>query len=443
MPAVVIVGAQWGDEGKAKIIDLLAERAQVIVRYQGGCNAGHTVVCNGEVFKFHLIPSGVLYDGKTCIIGPGTVIAPSVLEQELAGLKEKNIPYNNLFISPRAHLTLPYHFELDGAKEESLGDEKIGTTRRGIGPTYEDKVGRIGLRIGDLFLEPELLLKRIEQIAEQKNPILTRVYELEPINIQNLFQICQKYKQLLEPFVADIDEILANALESNQNILLEGAQGTMLDMDHGTYPYVTSSNPTAGGACTGSGIGPKAINRVIGIAKAYTTRVGAGPFPTELFDNSGEHLARVGHEFGTTTGRARRCGWFDAVAMKYAARINGLDGLAVTKLDVFEGLEELRICTAYRNTKTGETVTAFPSHIEMLALMEPVYESFPGFPGSITHIRNYTDLPQEARTFLERLSQLVNVPISIVSVGPGRDETILCEDILPLTPSSKTACSIS
>lgn len=431
MPAVVIVGAQWGDEGKAKIIDLLAEQAHYVIRYQGGCNAGHTVVRDGETFKFHLIPSGILYTNTMCIIGPGTVIAPEVLQTELQNLKDKQISTERLYISPRAHVTLPHHIELDGVKEDRMGEGKIGTTRRGIGPTYEDKVGRIGLRVGDLLLNKDILMQRLKAMAEQKNPVLVKAYGMAPLEPEQLMTVCNYYQSILEPFVADTDEILAQALAAEQNILLEGAQGTMLDLDHGTYPFVTSSNPTAGGACTGSGLGPKAISRVIGIAKAYTTRVGSGPFPTELFDESGAHLAKVGAEFGTTTGRARRCGWFDAVAMKYSARINGLDGLAITKLDVFEGLEELRICTAYRNKQTQEVVRTFPSHIEILEQMEPIYESFPGWQGSVREVRRFQDLPAEAQTFLNRLSEIVQVPISIVSVGPDREQTIMVEDVLP------------
>lgn len=442
MPTVVIVGAQWGDEGKAKIIDLLAERAHYVVRYQGGCNAGHTVVRDGETFKFHLIPSGILYSQTACIIGPGTVIAPEVLKAELDRLEEKGIATSRLHISPRAHLTLPHHIELDGAKEDSLGEGKIGTTRRGIGPTYEDKVSRIGLRVGDLLLPEELLKHYLDVIVAQKNPVLTGAYGLEPLDVNTLLTLCEYYRGILAPFITDTDELLAQALEHEQNILLEGAQGAMLDLDHGTYPFVTSSNPTAGGACTGSGLGPKAISRVIGIAKAYTTRVGSGPFPTELFDESGAHLAKVGAEFGTTTGRARRCGWFDAVAMKYSARINGLDGLAITKLDVFDGLEELRLCTAYRNKQTGETVHTFPSHIELLAQMEPVYESFPGWSGSVREVRRFADLPTEAQTFLNRLSDTIRVPLSIISVGPERDQTILMEELLA-APVETTSCALS
>lgn len=443
MPAVVIVGAQWGDEGKAKVIDLLAEQAHLVIRYQGGCNAGHTVVRDGETFKFHLVPSGILYPNTRCIIGPGTVIAPDVLKAELDSLKERNIPTNKLFISPRAHLTLPHQIELDGAKEERLGDGKIGTTRRGIGPTYEDKVGRIGLRVGDLLLPDNLLMHRLEQIAAQKNPVLVKAYDLPALAPQDLMTQCEFYRSILAPYIADTDEILHEALAAGQNILLEGAQGTMLDLDHGTYPYVTSSNPTAGGACTGSGMGPKAISRVIGITKAYTTRVGSGPFPTELFDHAGKHLAEVGAEFGTTTGRARRCGWFDAVAMRYSARINGLDGLAITKLDVFDGLEELRLCTAYRHKQTGEIIHNFPSHIEILEYMEPVYESFPGWQGSVREVRQFEDLPGEAQNFINRLSAIIQVPVSIISVGPDREQTIMVEDLLDPKAGASSSCLVS
>jgi len=429
MPAIVIVGAQWGDEGKAKVIDLLAEQADCVVRYQGGCNAGHTVVRQGETFKFHLVPSGILYPGKTCIIGPGTVIAPEVLKDELDNLHQKNIATGALYISPRAHVTLPHHMAVDGLKEDALGDEqKIGTTRRGIGPTYEDKVGRIGLRVGDLLLDDDTLRQKLAHLVHQKSPLLEKVYGLPPLDTSELLRICHEYRNIMAPYVTDVDALLATAQENQDVILLEGAQGTMLDLDHGTYPYVTSSNPTAGGACTGSGLGPKAIDQVIGITKAYTTRVGSGPFPTELFDAIGEHLCTVGHEFGTTTGRKRRCGWFDAPAMRYAIQINSLDSLAVTKLDVLTGLSEIRICTAYRHMKTGEILTAFPSQIELLAQVEPIYEILPGWHEPISHIRHHDELPPAAKDFLARLAELCHTPVALISVGPNRDETIMLAD---------------
>lgn len=429
MSAVVVLGAQWGDEGKAKIIDLLAEKADVIIRYQGGCNAGHTVVHQGETFKFHLIPSGVLYANKQCVIGPGTVIYPEVFQQELNALRERGIKVNGLTISARAHITLPYHVAIDEARENRLGDNKIGTTKRGIGPTYEDKVGRVGLRAGDLMLSDALLTQRLESIVADKNPILQNVYGLPPINVADLLEKCQQYRQWLAPFVSETDVMLHSWVASNAPILLEGAQGTMLDVDHGTYPYVTSSNPTAGGACVGAGLSPRAISRVIGVTKAYTTRVGEGPFPTELFDAAGEHMVTVGVEVGTTTGRKRRCGWFDAVAMRYAAQVNGMDGLAITKLDVLTGLSEVKLAVAYRDKTTGHIHDYFPSQLPVLANMEPVYETLPGWTECLTQIRSYDQLPLAARQFVERLSSVVGVPVSMVSVGPDRQETIIVDEV--------------
>jgi adenylosuccinate synthase len=431
MPAIVVVGAQWGDEGKAKIIDWLAERADWVIRYQGGCNAGHTVVCNGETFKFHLIPSGSLYPNATCLIGPGTVISVDVLQSELAQLHARNIPLGKLFISPKAHVTLPYHLELDGLKEDSLGAQNIGTTRRGIGPTYEDKITRIGLRVGDLFLDETQLTERLQQIIAQKNPVLTQLYQLPALTLSELQALALQYRKILAPYVQEPHALVQQALRDGKAVLLEGAQGTMLDLDHGTYPFVTSSTPSAGGACAGAGIGPKAIDRVIGVTKVYTTRVGSGPFPTELLDEIGTHLATVGHEVGTTTGRARRVGWFDAVAMRYAAEINSLDGLAITKLDVLDGLSEIKLATGYTHRETGEAIEVFPSQVSDLAMMMPVYETLPGWTGSVKTARTWAELPVEAQTLLQRIAQLTHTPISLVSVGPGRDETIVLDSILP------------
>jgi adenylosuccinate synthase len=439
MSATVIVGAQWGDEGKAKMIDLLAEEAAMVVRYQGGANAGHTVVRQGETFKFHLIPSGILYPGKICIIGPGTVINPTVLHGELQQLQERGISTDGLKISPRSHVTLPWHVQMDEAQETLLGDGQIGTTRRGIGPTYVDKVDRIGLRVGDLLLPDNLLEKRLHRIAEQKNPILTRVFNLPPLKVKHMLETCLHYRELLKAYVCDTDALLETALLAGEQVLLEGAQGAMLDIDHGTYPYVTSSNPTAGGACTGAGIGPRSISQVIGVAKAYTTRVGSGPFPTELTDEAGHHLASVGREFGTTTGRPRRCGWFDAVAMRHAVRVNGIDSLAITKLDVMDGLSEVKLCVAYRNRMTGELCQTFPWQIEYLADLEPVYETLPGWMTPTSHVRTMDDLPLAAQDLLHHLSQAAGTPVSMVSVGPDRSQTIrISGDCLtPLTPWPK------
>jgi adenylosuccinate synthase len=427
-----VVGAQWGDEGKAKITDLLAEEADVVVRCQGGCNAGHTVQHNNQVFKFHLIPSGLLYPSKLCIVGPGTVIDPSVLIREIDEMVSKGYSVEGLRVSTRAHITLPEHILLDKAQESSLASKKIGTTGRGIGPTYMDKVGRLGVRVGDLFEPDAVLRERLTQVAQAKKVAIDHALSPETKAVDALvdewFAYCKGYAQKLAPYVADTVTLLHQAKATGKNILFEGAQGTLLDVDYGTYPFVTSSNATAGGACTGSGIGPTGIDRVIGVMKAYTTRVGEGPFPTELTDEIGRHFVEVGQEYGTTTGRLRRCGWFDAVIGKYSAQVNGLDGLAITKLDVLDGLSEIQLCVAYRNRETGERITEFPSQASVLKNLEPIYENFPGWTEELKDIRRYEDLPLNARHYLERLSELLEVPISIVSVGPQRDQTILLEN---------------
>ncbi len=437
MANVIVVGAQWGDEGKAKITDLLAAEADVVVRCQGGCNAGHTVKHGDDVFKFHLVPSGMLYQDTLCIIGPGTVISPDVLIREIETLQEKGYDTQNLRLSNRAHLTLPFHTELDRAQETAMADNKIGTTGRGIGPTYMDKVGRYGLRIGDLYDPENILRERLEQIVALKNPLLEKCYpHIQRQNADELLAWCQQAAERLAPYVTDTVSLVHECLDKGWNILFEGAQGTLLDIDHGTYPFVTSSNATAGGACTGSGIGPTRIDRAIGVMKAYTTRVGEGPFPTELEDETGRHLLEVGQEFGTTTGRARRCGWFDAVIAKYSVQVNGLDGLAITKLDVFDGMPELKICVAYQNRETGERLTHFPSQLYALKNADPVYESWPGWQGSVKDARSFEDLPEEARNYLNRITELINCPLSIVSVGPERSQTILLEN--PITGSKRT-----
>ncbi|MCA9798157.1 MAG: adenylosuccinate synthase [Cyanobacteria bacterium HKST-UBA06] len=424
MTATVVVGAQWGDEGKAKIIDHLADHADVIVRYQGGCNAGHTVVHEGQTYKFHLIPSGVLYADKTCVIGSGTVILPTVFAEELKTLQAHGISDAGLKVSQRAHLTLPFHLDIDKAKEAARGDKSIGTTLRGIGPTMEDKVGRAGLRVGDLFADEAWLRDRVAHLADMKNPVLTKVYNLPAIEPEALFETCLDYRRLFQPYVCDTEALLAEALRQGQHLLMEGAQGSMLDLDHGTYPYVTSSNPVSGGACAGGGVPPTALARIIGVTKAYTTRVGGGPYPTELFDEAGRHLADVGHEFGTTTGRARRCGWFDAVALRYAAQVNGFTELALTKLDVLSGLQKVALCTAYRHKTSGERVVQFPAQIGMLDVLEPVLEWFEGWPEDISGCRSVDELPEAARRFVSALSQHCGVPVGIISVGQDRRATI-------------------
>lgn len=452
MPNVIVVGAQWGDEGKAKITDLLAEEADVVVRCQGGCNAGHTVQHNNEVFKFHLIPSGLLYSNKLCIVGPGTVIDPSVLLREIRSMEEKGYSTTDLKVSNRAHLTLPEHIALDKAQESQMASKKIGTTGRGIGPTYMDKVGRLGIRIGDLFESEEVLKERLRHVATAKGIWMEKLLELgedfSPKDVEARvsawYEYCKNYAKELGPYVDDTVVLVHEALDAGKNILFEGAQGTLLDVDYGTYPFVTSSNATAGGACTGSGIGPTRIDRVIGVMKAYTTRVGEGPFPTELNDETGKHLVDVGQEFGTTTGRMRRCGWFDAVIGKYSVQVNGLDGIALTKLDVLDGLKEIKLCVAYRNRETGKTLAHFPAQLNELKSAEPVYETFPGWQGTVKNARRYQDLPQEAKNYLTRLTELLGVKLSIISIGPDREQTIMLENpvkasVRVLTPLSVTA----
>ncbi|MCC0175796.1 adenylosuccinate synthase [Waterburya agarophytonicola K14] len=425
MANVIVIGAQWGDEGKGKITDLLSRSADVVVRSQGGVNAGHTVVVAEQTFKLHLIPSGILYPKTECIIGSGTVIDPQVLIEEIEQLKALGVTVDNLNISQTAHVTMPYHREIDKASEESRGEYKIGTTGRGIGPTYADKSERTGIRVLDL-MNPEHLRKQLGWTINYKNVILEKLYNLPPLDPEKVIAEYLKYAEFLRPFVIDSSLKIYEAVKEKKNILFEGAQGTLLDLDHGTYPYVTSSNPIAGGACVGAGVGPTTIDRVIGVAKAYTTRVGEGPFPTELNDNVGELLGNKGAEFGTTTGRRRRCGWFDAVIGRYAVRINGLDCLAITKLDVLDELPEIEICVAYEID--GEICHHFPTNASQFANCKPVYKTLPGWQESTTGCRSLSDLPHNALNYLKYLAELMKVPIAIVSVGPGRDQTIIVED---------------
>jgi adenylosuccinate synthase len=422
---VVVVGAQWGDEGKGKITDLLSKSADVVVRYQGGVNAGHTVVVKDQVFKLHLIPSGILYPDTECIIGCGTVIDPKVLIDELDQIEHLGISTDNLLISETAHVTMPYHRLIDQASEERRGDHKIGTTGRGIGPTYADKSERTSIRVIDL-MDPVSLRKKLRWTVEYKNVILDKLYNLPPLDPAAVINEYQAYADRLRPHVIDSSLKIYDAIQRKRNILFEGAQGTLLDLDHGTYPYVTSSNPVAGGACVGAGVGPTMIDRVIGVAKAYTTRVGEGPFPTELHGTMGELLCDRGAEFGTTTGRKRRCGWFDAVIGRYAVRINGLDCLAITKLDVLDELEEIKVCVAYEID--GERCDHFPSNAQKFARCEPVYETIPGWKQSTEDCRTLDDLPQQALDYLRLLAELMEVPIAIVSLGASRDQTIIVED---------------
>jgi len=426
MSSVVLIGSQWGDEGKGKITDFLAEKADMVVRYQGGNNAGHTVVVENKEYKLHLIPSGILYPGTTCVIGNGVVIDPQVLVKELDYLEAQGIATDNLKISLRAHLIMPYHIRLDELEEDRKGANKIGTTRRGIGPAYMDKAGRVGIRVVDL-LDPEEFAARLKQNLAEKNKLFAKVYEVPGFDFDEIYQQYMGYLSRIEKYITDTSVIIHEFLAQGKNVLFEGAQGTLLDQDHGTYPYVTSSHPVAGAACIGAGVGPSEINKVIGVVKAYTTRVGEGPFPTELFGEEGEMIRTRGHEFGTTTGRPRRCGWLDAVILKYAARINGLNRIAVTKLDVLDQLETLKICVAYKYR--GELLTNFPASLKVLAECEPVYEEFAGWMEDTSHVRSYEQLPANAKIYLERLSQLINVPPAIIAVGPKREQTIILEEI--------------
>ncbi len=425
MNNTVVIGAQWGDEGKAKITDLLSENADIIIRYQGGCNAGHTVVNNCKTFKFHLIPSGILYKNKLCFIGAGTVIYPDVLNKEIENLKKENIDLSGLKISPLASVTMPYHIDIDGYSEDTAkGKEKIGTTKKGIGPTYTDKVSRHGIKVQDLF-DTDGLSKKLDIILPLKNKELTQIYGLKPYSKELILALCQKYADIIKPYICnDWQKIFHDAILQKKSILFEGAQGVMLDVDWGTYPYVTSSNPVAGGAFTGSGFGPSMAGEIIGVSKAYITRVGEGPFATELNDETGKKIRNIGHEFGTTTGRPRRTGWFDAVVAKYGVLVSGLTSMAVTKLDVFDTFEEIKVCTAYKDKRTGEIYEYYPTNVNVHEYLEPVYETHSGWLTDITGIKKYEDLPENAKKYLVRLEELMGVRISIISVGPDRHQTI-------------------
>ena len=425
MPGLVVVGAQWGDEGKGKVTDLLAERADVVIRYQGGNNAGHTIVRDGDVYKFHLIPSGILYPGKLCLIGNGVVVDPKVITSELEELRHRGIDTSGLRISANAHLIMPYHLLLDHAGETKLGKLQIGTTRRGIGPCYADKAARLGIRMQDL-LDEKILKQKINAAMEPKRLSL-RPYAKDPS--LDLHAMTEEYRTLghrLEPFIADTQRIVWDTLDSSGLVLFEGAQGTLLDIDHGTYPFVTSSNPIAGAACIGAGVGPKDIDDAWGITKAYVTRVGAGPFPTELDDEMGDRLREAGGEFGTTTGRARRCGWLDLVALRYAVRLNGLTGLAITKLDVLTGIDPLPVATEYTGPE-GARFGEFPYHQSILHKVTGAYTELPGWHEDISGARRLEDLPQAARDYLSFIEDFLGVPVVLIGVGPGRDQMIWTE----------------
>lgn len=422
MPVTIIVGAQWGDEGKGKIVDLLSEQYDIVARYQGGANAGHTVHVGNKTIVLHLIPSGILQPHTMCVIGNGVVLDPAALIEEIALLEQERIKVRDrLLISQNAHLIMPYHKLIDQASEEKQGDNRIGTTGRGIGPAYVDKINRKGIRIVDL-LHREHFEKKLRLNIEEKNTIIERIYGKSPLDMDQIISEYLAFDRAIDPYIKDVSIYLHNAIDAGKAVLLEGAQGTLLDVDHGTYPFVTSSNPSSGGACIGVGIGPTKIDGVIGVMKAYTTRVGQGPFPTELSDAQGDFLREEGHEFGATTGRPRRCGWFDSVVARYAVRINGIDSLAITKLDVLDKLDRIKVCTAYR--LQNKLIKDFPTDLHTLQQCEPVYEELEGWREPTGYLKEWDRLPQKTREYLDYIQSQVGVPIEIVSVGSKRDQTI-------------------
>jgi len=422
MSAVVLIGAQWGDEGKGKITDFLAEKADMVVRYQGGSNAGHTVVVGDAEYKLHLIPSGILYPETLCVIGNSVVVDIETLLKEIDGLNKRDVPTGSLRISDRAHVIMPYHRKLDELQEEGKGANKIGTTKRGIGPAYVDKASRVGIRMVDL-LDREVFERKLDANLQEKNVLFTKVYGVDGFSKEDIIAQFKPYIERIKPYIADTSVIVNQAVDKGENVLFEGAQGTLLDLDHGTYPFVTSSHPIAGGACIGAGIGPTKINKVFGVAKAYTTRVGEGPFPTELNDATGEQIRKEGFEFGTTTGRPRRCGWFDAVIVRFSVRMSGLTGIALTKLDVLDKLDQILICRGYEYQ--GKVVEDFPASLQVLSECKPIYEVMEGWKEDTTQSKTYDQLPEKARKYIERIEELAGVKVSIVAVGPKRDQTIV------------------
>lgn len=420
MSSVVVVGTQWGDEGKGKITDFLSQEAEVVARYQGGNNAGHTIVFDDTTYKLHLIPSGIFFEEKVSVLGNGMVIDPKAFIEELAYLKEHKINTDNLRVSNRAHVILPYHIKLDILQEEEKGINKIGTTKKGIGPAYMDKAARMGIRIADL-LDLNTFKEKLKQNLAEKNRLFEKVYEVDPIKVEDILDEYYEYGQQMKEYVCDTSVVLNDALDAGRRVLFEGAQGVMLDIDQGTYPFVTSSNPVAGGVTIGSGVGPTKIKHVVGVTKAYTTRVGDGPFPTELNDEIGNQIRDVGREYGTTTGRPRRVGWFDSVVVRHARRVSGITDLSLNSLDVLTGIETLKICVAYKYN--GEIINEFPANLNTLAKCEPVYEELPGWTEDITGVESLHELPENARHYLERVAQLTEIPLSIFSVGPDRTQT--------------------
>jgi adenylosuccinate synthase len=428
MPAIVLIGAQWGDEGKGKVTDMIGGDVDYVVRYSGGNNAGHTVVTpDGQKFALHLMPSGALWPNAAIVIGNGVVIDPKILLIEIDGLAERGVDVSRLMISGDAHLIMPHHRALDRVVERYLGSSRIGTTGRGIGPAYGDKVARMGIRVQDL-LDPGILRKKLEIVLRERNQVLFKVYNRKEIDVDATVEEYLTYAERLRPYITDTRQVLWKGLEEGRTVLLEGAQATMLDMDHGTYPFVTSSNPTAGGACVGAGVPPTAITQVIGVTKAYTTRVGSGPFPTELFDDFGVHLRKVGREYGTTTGRERRTGWYDAVVARYATRLNGITDLVVTKLDVLSGLETVPICVAYE--VDGKRTDEMPMTQTEFHHATPIYEELPGWWEDISKARVFSELPANAQRYIERIEELAGTRVSIVGVGPGRDENVVRHSLL-------------
>jgi adenylosuccinate synthase len=429
MSNLVVVGTQWGDEGKGKVVDLITAKADMVVRFQGGANAGHTLVVEGKQFIFHIIPSGILYEGKKCLIGNGLVVDPEVLLEEIDSLGKSGIEVDSkrLSLSDKVHIIMPYHKAIDLAKEDAKGKSKIGTTGRGIGPCYEDKVARTGIRAVD-FTDPEVLEEKIRTNLKEKNLVLTKLLGAEPLEVEPILEKYLGLAEKLTPYITDVSIELDQALKKGGKILFEGAQGTHLDIDHGTYPFVTSSNPVAGNACAGAGIGPNQLHHILGIVKAYTTRVGAGPFVTELEDETGNYIQEQGKEFGATTGRRRRCGWLDLVVLRDSARLNGLSSLAITKLDVLTGLDQLKVCVGYEID--GEKITSRPASMKKMAQCKPIYKEMPGWEEDITQARQVDQLPENAQAYIRAIEEMSGIPVSIISVGPGREETIIVQDLL-------------
>ncbi|KGR86801.1 adenylosuccinate synthase [Lysinibacillus odysseyi] len=420
MSSVVVVGTQWGDEGKGKITDFLSKKADIIARFAGGDNAGHTIKFDGETYKLHLIPSGIFYQDKISVMGNGLVINPKSLVTELQGLQARGIDTSNLRISNRAHIILPYHIHQDKVEEASRGDQKIGTTCKGIGPCYQDKVARIGIRVADL-LDKEVFEQKLRSNVALKNKLFEKFYEVEGIPFEDIFEEYYGYGQEIAQYVTDTSKILNDVLDEGGRVLFEGAQGVMLDIDQGTYPFVTSSNPVAGGVAIGAGVGPSQVSRVVGVCKAYTSRVGDGPFPTELFDEKGHHIREVGREYGTTTGRPRRVGWFDSVVVRHSRRVSGITDLALNSIDVLSGLETVKICTAYEYN--GEIITEYPANLHIIEQCKPVYEELPGWSEDITGVRTMDELPENARRYVERIVELTGIQLMTFSVGPAREQT--------------------